>query len=80
MTRVMVSKLFTTYFGESIQLYFAGPRTTPMLIIKLADGRHRIERVVDVVDLGPTQPAVIPPQTLEPQLVAAGEVQNGQAG
>lgn len=67
MTKVLVKKWFSSYTGESIQLYYAAPRSTPMLIIKRADGSHRTERVVDVIDIQPPAAPVVqvPPVQFE---------------
>lgn len=70
MTKVMVKTWFGSYVGQSIQLYYAGRRTIPMLIVKRPDGSHRTERVVDVIDLGP-DPAPTPTQPqMQPQFTA----------
>lgn len=83
MTKVMVKTFFGSYVGESIQLYFAGPYATPMLIVRMADGSHRTTRVVDAVDLGPgPQPVTLQPQFAPPppSPTQPGPQEHGEGG
>lgn len=67
MTKVMVKTWFSSYIGQSIQMYYSGRRSVPTIIVKLADGSHRIARVVDAIDLGPDPvPASVAPPVFVP--------------